>query len=761
MGVSTVYLIAYNAICACVWGYVFYLTAVNFLEDKPAVTLWEAVKDPLTIIQTAAVMEILHSLFGLVRSPVITNIIQVGSRLAVLWCYVIPSPASQAHWSLYMLIGSWSFVEVPRYAFYMAALVTSSDKIPGPLFFLRYSLFMVLYPTGISGEIFSLWNSLPRLAIEFPFGYRFSLVILALYAVGGPYMIMNMFGQRKRAYRNRANAGKPARKPAGLVWPVTNPKTQDRASTKTNKEIFAASIRKVDPELSAKIQKERNWRFGYNRHLSNLVGRGLSSKEDAVAIAKDGLSSAHNIFEFIRDEKTTSLAEAMNNPKKNHYRTAYIKGELEKPKNPQVKVPYGGSKRQSSGAPRPYYTYRDDETVLSGKPLLDQLDVWVKYGTIEESAAEAIRQCVKNSNEWLDLSDHTFILLGATSAMGPLLFLLSHGANIIALDINFPHVWKRLIGLAKNSCGSLTFPYHSDKEIDPNSEEMFNHAGANLLTDTPEIAGWLTSLKYDTPVTIGNYTYLDGALHVQLSVACDCIIEKVCQYHKQTSVAFLCTPTDLHVIPKEAHDAMGTNYKKIPFWQSLFRMLSFGKCLKKNQMKPIKAKNNKDEFYLVDGIVTAQGPNYALAKRLQHWRVVVAREAGHTTSSNVAPSTATKSVVHNAQFAAAYGGFHLFSPLEVMYQETSNAVMGILLIHDVRNKKGASFANYPMANPYELFAHGAFHGGVSRCAWKVDSIGEGAVISYYLGQYSFVMAASLAAVASVTHWVITGQVTWW
>ena len=28
-----------------------------------------------------------------------------------------------------------------------------------------------------------------------------------------------------------------------------------------------------------------------------------------------------------------------------------------------------------------------------------------------------------------------------------------------------------------------------------------------------------------------------------------------------------------------------------------------------------------------------------------------------------------------------------------MYQETSNAVMGILLVHDVRNKKGASFAN--------------------------------------------------------------------
>jgi hypothetical protein len=63
-----------------------------------------------------------------------------------------------------------------------------------------------------------------------------------------------------------------------------------------------------------------------------------------------------------------------------------------------------------------------------------------------------------------------------------------------------------------------------------------------------------------------------------------------------------------------------------------------------------------------------QGPNYALAKRLQHWLAVIARASGHTVSSNIAPSTATVSVVHNAQFAAAYKGFHLFKPMEVFYQ---------------------------------------------------------------------------------------------
>ena len=73
-----------------------------------------------------------------------------------------------------------------------------------------------------------------------------------------------------------------------------------------------------------------------------------------------------------------------------------------------------------------------------------------------------------------------------------------------------------MINRVKKSCGSMTFPYKSDKVLGEDSEEMYGCAGADLLKDTPEIARWLTSLKYEGGVTIGNYTYLDGALHVQV-----------------------------------------------------------------------------------------------------------------------------------------------------------------------------------------------------------------------------------------------------
>ena len=64
---------------------------------------------------------------------------------------------------------------------------------------------------------------------------------------------------------------------------------------------------------------------------------------------------------------------------------------------------------------------------------------------------------------------------------------------------------------------------------------------------------------------------------------------------------------------------------------------------------------------------------------------------------------------------------HLFKPMEVMYAETSNAVMGALLIHDVRNPKAPANPKAPtkLANPLQIFMNGGFHGGTWRCGYKV------------------------------------------
>ena len=176
-----------------------------------------------------------------------------------------------------------------------------------------------------------------------------------------------------------------------------------------------------------------------------------------------------------------------------------------------------------------------------------------------------------------------------------------------------------------------------------------------------------------------------------------------------------------------------------------------------NTEAPVKTNSGK-ELFIVNGISLAQGPNYALAKRMQHWRSILARANGHTVSTHIAPSTATKSVVHNAQFAAAYGGMHLFKPMEVFYQETSNAVMGALLIHDIRNPKAPGNPGaISFDNPLELMSYCSFHGGVWRCAYTIDSIGVVSAVVYYLNQYSFHLLSGVTLVTAYFHWLMTGE----
>jgi len=371
-----------------------------------------------------------------------------------------------------------------------------------------------------------------------------------------------------------------------------------------------------------------------------------------------------------------------------------------------------------------------------------------------------------NRTEWLDLSDRYFVLLGATSAMGPLNFLLSHGANIIAVDLNRDFIWKKIFNAVKNSNGTVIFPVKQGiGSIDKLSDdELAKVSGCDLLSNTPEIANWLSTVVPDKQLTIGNYTYLDGALHVQLSLACDSIIDRLCQERKDTNIAFLCTPTDNHVVTKQAYDASKESLRsRVPLWATIINQIFCGKFLGSPNYKSMKSvdQSSGEPIYIIDGIAVAQGPNYALAKRLQHWRAVIAFCNGHTVSSNVAPSTATMSVVHNAQFAAAYGGMHYFEPMEVMYQRTSLAVMGTLLIHDISNKEGAANPNSKIAkkfrNPFELFSYGSFHGGVWRCSYKINSIGVPSAVSYYLKTYKVAVMIGTSSLIATGNWLLTGN----
>ena len=739
MGLSTkdLYLIGYNLACCAGWATILYtalpsvfeglLTGFDTLPSSlAAVYALPNLEKILIYTQSAALLEIFHAALGLVRSPVLVTAMQVGSRIAALLS-VTHSQQAQVQFGAGLMVLSWAFVEVPRYLFYVVAIITgdATKKTPYPLFWLRYSLFAVLYPTGITGELTVFLAAAAE--TESTALYYLLMSFPVIYAPGSPVMIMNMVGNRKSAFKKRF--AKPAPPPRGIVWPVTGSKKgqEVRSSTPTAKEIVAAAVGASDTAKAEKCLKERNWRFGYLKHLIGLVEEQCKSPDSALKVANAGMEKAYDTFQFVEaDGSTVTLRQAMSKPAAEQFSTGFVQGLASAPSK-VLEVPYKGK-------------------TLSGEALKSQVRKWVEYGTIEQSAGDAIIACSDNPS-YLDLSKHHFVLLGAGSAMGPLLVLMALGANVVAIDLDRPNIWKRLIGIARKSPGTLTFPMRKEQKDCLDDDDLYANSGCNLFTQTPMIRDWLLDLYPKSKFTVGSYAYLNGALHVQVSLAMDAITRDLTEKRKRPSLAYLCTPTDCHLIPKAAHDAAVENYGSFSkkAYCIVMRLLGRGKLLRKNFRDPIEGQGGP--FYLVNGVSIAQGPNYILAKRIQHWRAIIARSKGCTVSSNIAPSTSTASVVQNRTFAWAYEGMPYFTPYEIFAPETSNSVMSAILFSDLSDPKSGGNPKTKLANPNQLFSSGGFHGGTWRCAYEVDSIGEASVFLYF-GRVAFPYVAGVAAVGA-------------
>merc|ERR1712232_486874 len=163
-------------------------------------------------------------------------------------------------------------------------------------------------------------------------------------------------------------------------------------------------------------------------------------------------------------------------------------------------------------------------------------------------------------------------------------------------------------------------------------------------------------------------------------------------------------------------------------------------------------------FKIIDSIEPMQGPSYILAKRMQHWRSVVARADGHPVSTNVSPTTATVSVMLKPSIVAAIGGMHIFKPVEVAMPELSMTVMAALLIHDLKNPKSAAQPSTKLDHPLCLLQKTSFNGGLWRCPYSMTTIAIPSAIHYFLVNYWPAVVAACATLFSITRYAATGTV---
>lgn len=478
----------------------------------------------------------------------------------------------------------------------------------------------------------------------------------------------------------------------GFQFPTTS-SSQKPSSSKTGREIIAAALHSVDANKALAAKNEKNWRKKYPQHFKALVECGLQSPEAALQIAEAGLAAAAEHFDFYRDDYKLSIQEMLQ------LRTEALQTFKLKGSNTQ--------------APEWYVPYRGQQ--LKGLALAEQIQDWQDRGIVEASHADALRECIAHP-EWFDLSDRTMVLFGAASEAGPLTWLARWKANIVALDLANERVWQKILNTVLQGNATLYAPslkkIHPDMSISCLTETL----GANLLTQTPEIAKWL--LQFEQDLDLAAIAYLDGEKHVRVSMAMDSVMHYVSQHKANTSLMYMCTPTDVYAVPSEVIQA---SQDKFNARSAIHRTLS--KSVSTLTAQHFFQKNDHQLFQhaehaygICDCLVVEQGPNYALAKRIQQWRATLARHQGQRVSINIAPSTTTHSVTKNPLLKAAFNGASLFD-VEAFAPETTNAIMAALWIHDLRHSQSVANPEIKLNHPLELMMEGANHGGLWRVAY--------------------------------------------
>ena len=339
--------------------------------------------------------------------------------------------------------------------------------------------------------------------------------------------------------------------------------------------------------------------------------------------------------------------------------------------------------------------YRGRE--LRGHELEGQLDSWVRSGVVEPSFAVAIRRVMEHP-EWLALPGRRALIIGAGAEMGPLEPLSRWGADVIAIDLPVKKIWTRVTGMIRQGAGKATIPLTAD-----------GTPGVDVVRSLAETRMWLDEVAGGDQLILGTYAYADGGAHVCVSAAVDALATDLLERRRGTALAYLATPTDAFVVPQDAVADARTAYANRGLrgvLQTPLRAVSLGRLF---------APAYPGSSRVVDVLIAQQGPNYALAKRLQRWRGVTASANGAPVSFNVAPATWTQSVTRNRVLAAAYAGARRFG-IEIFAPATSRVLMAALLVHDLNAPPPAR------CHPEVLFSDGAAHGGLWRAAYQPRSV---------------------------------------
>ncbi|XP_037307573.1 very-long-chain (3R)-3-hydroxyacyl-CoA dehydratase [Pungitius pungitius] len=153
-------LFVYNLVQFLGFSWIFVNMTVRLLifgRDSLYDTFY-TISDVMFFCQILAAVEVLNAAFGFVRAGVTSTLIQVVGRNFIL--FIIVGSVEEMHHQpvVFFVFYLWSAIEIFRYPFYMLGCFNTEWKT---LTWLRYTIWIPLYPLGVLAEAVAVIQSIP------------------------------------------------------------------------------------------------------------------------------------------------------------------------------------------------------------------------------------------------------------------------------------------------------------------------------------------------------------------------------------------------------------------------------------------------------------------------------------------------------------------------------------------------------------------------------------------------------------------------
>ncbi|XP_023682713.1 very-long-chain (3R)-3-hydroxyacyl-CoA dehydratase 2 [Paramormyrops kingsleyae] len=215
---ATVYLVIYNVVMTAGWLVIAVGLVRAYLAKGSYHGLYYSIEKPLKFFQTGAILEILHCGVGIVPSSVVLTGFQVMSRVFLTWAVTHSVREVQNEDSVLLFVVAWTITEIIRYSFYTFSLL---NHLPYLIKWARYTLFIVLYPMGVAGELLTIYAALPFVqktglySVTLPNKYNFSfdyytflILTMISYIPIFPQLYFHMLRQRKKVLGHTEGSSK-------------------------------------------------------------------------------------------------------------------------------------------------------------------------------------------------------------------------------------------------------------------------------------------------------------------------------------------------------------------------------------------------------------------------------------------------------------------------------------------------------------------------------------------------------------------------